>query len=87
MIVLSKYHCSPSRGNFYRNDFLRQVTRILSSFSLLLGSQSIFILLFPRDLKLASQILSGSGHRRIAIGIEQRNHETVFEFATAQWEP
>ena len=84
--------CIKDSGGFTRfhvngNYLLRKVTGIIPTLCFLLGAQGVLILFRTGNFKLPRQILSGAGHRRVAVGIEQSNHQAVLEFSSTQSEP
>src|SRR5512138_1712401 len=70
-----------TRWHFNWHDFFREVTRIQRAFRLLLGAEGVNILFFSGDLELACEVLCRSCHRRVAVSIEESDHQTVFQFS------
>ena len=66
-----------------RKDDKKEVT-LKGELGCLLRTQSVLVLIVARNLELARQVLSCAGHRNVAISIEQRDHQTVFELSLSQ---
>ena len=84
-MIVALENCRPFFGlDFDRHDFSGEESRIKRSLRRLLRTQGVAILIFARNLELAGEIFSGPGHRRVAIGVEQGDHQAVFQLALAQ---
>src|ERR1044072_1996670 len=63
---------------------LREDARVLRALRLGLRAQGVGVLLLARDFVAAREVLGRARHRRVAVGVEQRDHQRVFELALTQ---
>ena len=68
------------------DDLLREDALSLRARGLDLRAQGVCVLLLARDFVLAREVLGRARHRRVAVGVEERDHQRVFELAPAERE-
>ncbi len=67
----------------YRDDLFLQPARLVSRVGGLLRAQRVLIHVLARNALLLGVEFGGVGHVEAAVGIEQRDHERIFQLAFA----